>query len=118
MQSRYLNPWMVIADWTAAGDARFVGRDIYREYPRIVLARTTVDGEQRLFVDSKTGFPIKLDLLDKHYLWGERHIEYLYSNWTLKDGGMIPGLSFRISDCGTKISQSVGKVDLYHRDSV
>src|SRR5262249_2348026 len=38
IQSRYLNPWAVIADWAAAGDARFAGLEQYRDYPRIVLS--------------------------------------------------------------------------------
>jgi hypothetical protein len=66
MQSRYLNPWAVIRDWAAAGDARVVSRAPYRDYVRIVLARATPGGEQRLFLDPKTGFPVKLDLEEKH----------------------------------------------------
>ena len=56
IQSRYLNPWAVIADWAAGGDVRFAGREQYRDHPRIVLARTTLDGEQRLFVDPEERF--------------------------------------------------------------
>jgi hypothetical protein len=82
MQSRYLSPWTVISDWMAAGDARIAGREQYRDYQRIVIARTTSDGELRLFIDPKTGFPVKLDLQEKHYLWGQRHIEFVYTNWT------------------------------------
>ncbi len=117
MQSRYLNPWNVVADWTAAGDARFAGREPYRDYPRIVLARTTLDGEQRLFVDSKTGFPVKLDLQEKHYLWGQRHIEYLYSTWIEKAGVMMAGSSFKLADGKTEISQTVGTVEMIAHDA-
>lgn len=117
MQSRYLNPWAVIADWAAAGDAQFAGREPYRDYPRIVLARTTPDGEQRLFVDSKTGFPVKLDLQEKHYLWGQRHIEYLYANWTLSGGIMVAGSSFRLADGKTEISQTVSAAEMIAHDA-
>lgn len=82
MQSRYLSPWTVILEWMAAGDARIAGREQYRDYQRIVISRRTSEGELRLFIDPKTGFPVKLDLQEKHYLWGQRHIEYVYTNWT------------------------------------
>ena len=80
----------MIADWATTGDARFVGRAQYRDYSRIVLSRMSPYGELRLFVDSKTGFPVKLDLEEKHYLWGQRRIEYLYANWTLSGGIRSP----------------------------
>jgi hypothetical protein len=117
LQSRYLNPWNVIADWAAAGDARFAGNDEYRDYPRIVLARVTPDGEQRLFVDPKTGFPLKLDFEEKHYLWGQRHIEYVYTNWTLSGDVMLPGSSFRLADGKTEISQTFGDVEIIAPDT-
>src|SRR5712692_8379450 len=95
-RSRYLNAWAVIADWTAAGDARVVGRLPYRDYSRIVLARKDPEGELRLFLDSKTGFPVKLELQEEHYLWGQLQIEYVYVNWILRGGIMMPGSSFRL----------------------
>src|SRR6185295_13790879 len=61
-QSRYLNPWTLMADWAAAKDVRFAGHELYRDYSRIVLTRTTIAGEQRLLLDSKTGFPLKVEL--------------------------------------------------------
>lgn len=112
MQSRYLNPWAVIADWIAAGDARTAGKELYRDYSRTVLTRTTPDGDLRLFVDSKTGFPVKLDLLERHYLWGQRQIEYLYTNWTQGAGVMFRGSSFRLADGKIEISQTVGTVEV------
>jgi hypothetical protein len=117
MQSRYLNPWAVIRDWAAADDARVVGRAPYRDYVRIVLARATPGGEHRLFLDTKTGFPVKLDLEEKHYLWGQRHIEYLYSNWVLTGGLMVPGSSFRLADGQIEISQTTGDVETIARDA-
>ena len=111
MQSRYLNPWAVVCDWAAAGNARVAGREPYRDYVRIVLARSTPSGEQRLFLDPKTGYPVKLDLTEKHYLWGQRHIEYVYTNWTLAGGVMVPGSSFRLADSQIEISQTTGDVE-------
>lgn len=112
LRSRYLNPWAVVGDWATTGDARFVGREPYRDYERIVLTRTTPSGEQRLFLDPKSGYPVKLDLDEKHYLWGQRHIEYVYSNWTLAAGVMVPGSSFRLADGQIEISQTMGDVEL------
>jgi hypothetical protein len=117
MQSRYLNPWAVIRDWAAAGDAQVVGRELYRDYVRVVLARATRDGEQRLFLDPKTGFPVKLDLEENHYLWGQRRIEYLYSNWTLSGGLMVAGSSFRLADGHIEISQTTGEVQTIAKDA-
>jgi hypothetical protein len=116
-QSRYLNPWAVIADWVAAADARFADRELYRDYQRVVLTRTTLEGEQRLFIDPKTGFPVKLDLEETHYLWGQRQIEYLFTNWTLSGGIMVPGSSFRIADGKIEISQTFGDVKIIAHDA-
>jgi hypothetical protein len=115
MHSRYLNPWAVIADWAAAGDARVGGRETYRDYVRAVLVRATPEGEQRLFVDPKSGFPVKLEYQEKHYLWGQRSVEYLYSTWTRGAGIMMAGASFRLADGKIEISQTVGDVELVAR---
>ncbi|HXI62743.1 MAG TPA: hypothetical protein VNF70_08525, partial [Pyrinomonadaceae bacterium] len=110
-QSRYFSPWAVTSDWMAAGDARISGREQYRDYPRIVLERSTSDGVLRLFIDPKSGFPLKLDLQEKHYLWGQRHIEYVYTNWTQSGGVMAPGASFMLADGKTEISETIGEVE-------
>jgi hypothetical protein len=117
MQSRYLNPWLVIADWTAAGDARPAATAQFRDYPRSVLSRVGGEGEQRLFLDPKTGFPVKLEVTEKHYLWGQRRIEYLYTNWTRMGAVMFPGSSFRLADGKTEASQTVGSLELIAHDA-
>lgn len=111
-QSRYLNAWAVVFDWSRAGDVRFAGREIYREYPRIVLARNTPDGEQRLYLDAKTGFPVKLDFEEPQYLWGQRHVEYVYSTWIESEGIQVSAASFRLADGDVELSQTLGSVDL------
>ncbi|HEX8108548.1 MAG TPA: hypothetical protein VF516_12530 [Kofleriaceae bacterium] len=115
VRARYLNPWAVIADWSAARDIRSGGREPYRDYKRLVLIRTTPEGEQRLFLDVKTGFPVKLALVEKHYLWGQRSIEYVYSNWTALAGVMVAASSFRLADGKTETSQTIGTVELVSR---
>jgi hypothetical protein len=70
-----------------------------------------------LFVDPKTGFPVKLDLLEKHYLWGQRHIEYLYTNWVRSGAVAVPGSSFRLADGKTEISETIGYVEMIGQDA-
>jgi hypothetical protein len=115
--SRYLNPCAVISDWSRAENVRLAGRQAYRDYQRIVLSRPTPNGEQRLFLDPKTGFPVKLEFEEKHYLWGQRHIEYVYSNWILMNGLMMPGSSFRLADGQNEISQTFGHAELIASDT-
>lgn len=117
MQSRYLDAWAVIAEWAAADDAHVIGHEPYRDYPRVVLERATPGGTHRLFLDPKTGFPVKLDFDEKHYLWGQRHIEYVYSNWFLADGIRVPGSSFRLADGKTERSRTTRSVELISRDT-
>jgi hypothetical protein len=117
VRSRYLDAWAVVADWASAGNVRVAGREAYRDYERIVLVRPTPEGDQRLFVDPKTGFPIKLDTVERHYLWGQRRIEYVYSNWTLAAGVMMAASSFRLADGKVEISRTVGAIELIARSA-
>jgi len=113
--SRYLDPWPVVADWSAASDVRISGREVYRDYPRVVLVRAAPGGEQRLFIDPKSGFPIKLELVAPHYLWGQQRVEYLYSNWIRVGAVMTAGASFALVDGQPRTRQTVGAVDLVAR---
>ncbi|HKW61368.1 MAG TPA: hypothetical protein VJN89_02380 [Candidatus Acidoferrum sp.] len=112
MQPRYLNPWLVIADWLKAGGARMEGTEVYRDFPRRVLVRQTADGEQRLFLDPKSGFPVKLDLFERHYLWGQRHLEYVYTTWVSSSGVALPGASYLLADGSSEVSQTIGEMEL------
>ena len=109
---RALNAWAVIADWSAATGVRALTSEIYRDYGRIVLLRQTATGEQRLYLDPKSGFPVKLDFLEPHYLWGQRHIEYVWSTWTLNGGVFLPGSAFRVADGDVELSQTIGTMEL------
>jgi hypothetical protein len=80
-----------------------------------VLIQLTPEGEQRLVLDVKTGFPVKLEFVESHYLWGQRKIEYVYSNWTAVAGVMVAGSSFRLADGQIETSQTLGEVDLITR---
>jgi hypothetical protein len=108
---RYLNPFAVIADWVRAGNSLFIGTKIYRDYPRTVLQRDSPEGRQWLFLDPKSGFPVKLEFVEPHYLWAQRRIEYVWSNWLLASGVVVPGSAFRIADDEIEMSQTVGSVE-------
>jgi hypothetical protein len=112
MRQRYLNPWLVIADWTKADGVRVSGIERYRDFPRAVLARQTPEGEHRLFLDPKSGFPVKLELTEKHYLWGQRRLEYVYTTWVSAKGVALPGASYLLADGATEISQTIGEVEV------
>ena len=112
MQPRYLNPWLVIADWMKGSAVRTGGTEVYRDFSRTVLVRQTPGGEQRLFLDGKSGFPVKLDFVQKHYLWGQRHLEYVYTTWVSSSGVAFPGASYLLADGASEISQTIGEVAL------
>lgn len=114
--SRPLDAWAVIADWSAAHDVRVVGREVYRDYPRVVLARRTGEGAQRLFVDEKSGYPVKLEFEEPHYLWGQRHVEYVWSNWVSSGGVAYPGAAFRLVDGELESSRTNGSCELVRRE--
>ncbi|MGE0355040.1 MAG: hypothetical protein AB7I33_06315 [Gemmatimonadales bacterium] len=100
-RSRPLNAWAVLLDWRDAPGVRVVGRCFYRDYWRTVLHRTDAGGmDQRLFLDARTAFPVKLDWTepDGFGLWGSRQVEYLYTNWYAIQGALYPMSSFRIVD--------------------
>ena len=115
--ARNLSAWAVIADWSKASDVRIAGREAYRDYPRIILTRPTPDGEQRLYLDPKSGFPVKLDLIEPHYLWGQRQVEYVWSTWIRKAGVTLPGAASRVADADVEISQTIGEVDVLSPDA-
>jgi hypothetical protein len=116
--TRPLNVWAMLDDWVAASDVRGVGRCLYRDYSRAVLVRHGARGEERLFIDEKSGYPVKLDRIEPHYLWGQMRVEFLYSTWQLADGVHLPGAAFRIDDGVPTISRVFAKVQLAPRDSV
>jgi hypothetical protein len=115
--SRNLNAWLVVADWSKAQGVRFAGREMFRDYPRIVLTRNTDAGEQRLYLDPKTGFPVKLDYDESHYLWGQRHIQYIFSNWQQSVGIFTANSAFRMADDEVETSTTTGSAELLARES-
>lgn len=106
---RSLDPWAVVLAWLRDPSIRHAGECRYRDYWRTVLARGPEGDPERLFLDPKSGYPVKLDFEEPHFLWGQRQVEYVYSTWitTADGGGSYPGAAFRLEDGFTKTSQTV-----------
>lgn len=115
--SRSLDAWAVAHDWVASRAVSVAGRCPYRDYPRIVLQRVGPFGPERLFLDSKTALPVKLDRIEPHYLWGQVHVEYVYSTWVLDSGVAHPGSAFRITDGEVETSRTIRSFQLMPSDS-
>ena len=116
-QARRLEPWAVIHDWRAGPSASVEGECVYRDYPRLVLARTAEGTHERLFLDPKTGFPVKLERREPHYLWGDVLVEYVWSNWLDVGGAMTAGSAFRVVDGTPEVSRTVATGTLVPLDS-
>lgn len=107
-----LNAWMVLLDWLADPTMKQVKNELYRDFDRLVLARKAAVGEERLFIDPKTYFPIKLDYYERHNLWGQQHIEIVYSNWMLTENSFYPNSAFRLEDGEPMYYRTLGKSNL------
>ena len=114
---RPLNAWAVVRDWQDDPRARVVERCPYRDYTRLVLTRTGARGAERLFIDEKSGFPVKLERDEPHYLWGQNRVEYVYSTWQRIGDAAIPGVSFRLVDGQTNIERNLNTIRLVSSDS-
>jgi hypothetical protein len=123
-RSRALDPRLVVHDWSTAPDVRTVGRCRYRDYQRIVLTRSGVYGPEELYIDPKSGFVTKLDRIEPHYLWGQVHVEYVYTTWLLYgDAGfgagdvLMPTTATRVVDGEDEITRTLDAVSRIPRDS-
>lgn len=98
VDSRAMDAWLVLSDWRRAADLRAAGECLYRDYWRSVIARGRGNDEERLFLDPKSGFPVKLERREEHILWGDVNVEYLWSIWTPVGGtsALAPRYTFRL----------------------
>jgi len=119
LDERAMDPWTVLADWRGSGDLRVVEECMYRDYWRVVLGRTTQGGAERLYLDPKTGVPIKLERREPHYLWGDVNAEFVWSIWTPVKGSraLAPQFAFRIVDGETDEQRVLEKYAMVARDS-
>lgn len=116
-QTRPLDVWAVLTDWLAASDVRVVGQCTYRDYPRTVLERRGAQGGERLYLDPKSGYPVKLDRTEANYLWGQVHVEFVWSTWERVGAAHLPGAAFRMEDGETDVARAFGVRRLVPRDS-
>ena len=107
-----LNAWDVLRDWLKSPSVRYGGEEVYRDYPRAILVRRGENGDEKLYVDPKTGFPVKLDRIEPHYLLGQVHVEYVYATWIQVDNTFVPSFACRISDGEPEIYRTVGESEL------
>jgi hypothetical protein len=114
---RGLCAWAVIDDWSKDKGVRLGGDETFRDYTRAVLTRSTLYGDERLFVDTKTGFPVKLEFIEPHYLWGQRRVEYVWSNWKMEHRFVLPGSAFRMVDGTIEMSQTIGAIEVVSRQT-
>jgi hypothetical protein len=114
---RALDPWAVLADWSADPTVDVRGTCRYRDYERMALGRRGPFGPERLLLDPKTGYPVALTRVEPHYLWGQERVEYVYSTWIEMDRVAYPGATFRLTDGAADISRSVTRVAVTRRDS-
>ncbi len=104
---RQLDPWLVVLDWSASPDARVVARCRYRDYDRTVLERQGTFGPERLYLDPKTGFPVKVDRDEPQYLWGQQRVEYVYMSWLRYGGTLMPVTSAKLVDGDEELLREV-----------
>ena len=114
--TRPLDVWTTLIDWIASPDARTVATCEFRDYPRLVLSRRGARGEERLFIDQKSGYPVKLDRVEPDYLWGTAHVEYVYSTWQSDGALRWPASSFRVVDGQTDVTRTYGSTRLEPSD--
>ncbi len=97
---RAMDVWTVLGDWAADPTLRVAGRCRYRDFERLVIARGQGAAEERLFLDPRTGVPVKLERREPHALWGDVVAEYVWSIWTPVAGSraLAPQYTFRLVD--------------------
>jgi hypothetical protein len=117
LRSRPLDAASVVIDWSHAPDVEVVARCTYRDYPRIVVQRTTRAGDERLYLDPTNGLPVKVDRTEHDALFGERHVEYVYSNWKRLGDVLVPTATFRMVDGEPEITRTTGTFSFTPRDS-
>jgi hypothetical protein len=105
--SRALDPWATLLAWSAAPDAQVTARCRYRDYDRTVIERQGIFGRERLYIDPKSGFLVKLERDEPHYLWGQQHVEYVYTTWLRFGGPVMPSSTARLVDGDEESSREV-----------
>lgn len=78
---RGLNPWAVVADWSADPNVRVSGRCWIRDYWRVALSRRGEVADDYLYIDPVSAYPVQMSRQESHYLWGRVQADYRYLTW-------------------------------------
>ncbi len=78
---RGLDPWAIMADFSADTRVKVAGRCWIRDYWRVTLTRPGEIGEDRLYLDPVSAFPVQFSRTESHYLWGRVRTDYRYLTW-------------------------------------
>ena len=107
-RDRKLDPWSVLLEWRADAGVRYAGECMARDYWRVVLERDAPAGPERLYLDPGSGYPLKIEYDETHYLWGQIRVEYLWATWvTPRGGGAYPASAHRLEDGVTTVTRTV-----------
>ena len=119
LDERAIDPWLVLADWRAAANVRVDGECLYRDYWRLVLARGAGPERERLFLDTRTSMPVKLERREAHPLWGDVLAEYVWSIWmpVLGSNALAPRFAFRMADGEVQQQRQVPRFTFASPDS-
>jgi hypothetical protein len=112
-QTRPLNAWALLADWSTGPGPRVTGRCMVRDLPRMRLSRPGLLAEEQLYLEPASGLPVQYERTetDPLALWGRRAVVYVYSNWVLVGGAQFPMASFRLVDGETQISRTAAPLE-------
>jgi hypothetical protein len=116
---RPMDPWVVVQEWRRAADLRSAEECYYRDYWRTVVTHTGSGGvEERLFIDTKSGYPVKLERQEPHRLFGDVLVEYLWTTWMKVGNASAPRSVFRSEDGVVERMWTHAAYALVVRDSV
>ncbi len=87
---RSFNPWAVVADWMARGDAVFEGRCAFRGLPRLTLRRLSGPRAEHLLISESNGLPVALARMERNYFKGPESVEYRYGDWDRVGPALFP----------------------------
>ncbi len=91
--SRGLDPLAVLFDFRHA-ESTVREECTFRGFPRMVLEH---DGD-RLYLDAKSGLPVKYERVEPNSTWGQVLAEYVYTTWWEGDGVALPITAVRHID--------------------
>lgn len=113
---RNLDLWAVLTDWRDAPDVRRARDEAYQGFSRTVLARKGEFGEERLFIETNSGLPLKLDREEPHYMWGQVHVEFTWAIWQRRGTALAPTAAARVVDGFKEITRTVKDFELVNRE--